>query len=180
MHSINNNKAFTLVELLVALVVLSLLIVSAMPSYNHFKSRREINLKAWEIRRSLELARSLAMSQQEIIKVCIVDDLYKCIKEQGNKLTVFRDTDNNSQWSFDEDLYRDITLGGLQVMLSVSAGRRYIRFKGNGESRESGNLFLCSVGLPDFGRRVVVFHSGRVRLSRNLSDDDRKKITTLC
>jgi prepilin-type N-terminal cleavage/methylation domain-containing protein len=62
---INRKKlsGFTLVELLVTLMIFSSLSLLVVPSYFGYQSRQAISLKAWEIKRALELARSIAASE---------------------------------------------------------------------------------------------------------------------
>jgi len=170
MGVLKNTQGYTLVELLVSLAVFACLLSLVLPSYSGYKSRRAVSLKAWEIKRSLEFARSLAVTQNKLLKVCSATAGYQCVKRFGARLLVFYDQNGDHQWSQGEPLYRDTELGKFDIKLSASR-RAYIRFKGSGESLESGNFLVCLVGAEDFGRQVIVFRSGRIRLSKD-SDKD--------
>jgi len=161
---------FTFVELLVSLIVLSLLSALAFPSYSGYKARRSVSLKAWEIKRSLELGRSIAVTQNTQIKVCTATVWHQCVKRFGERLLVFEDLNGDRRWTDNESLYKDVTLGDFAVKLSAS-GRAYVRFKGSGESLESGNFLVCSARAEDFGRQVIIFRTGRIRLSKDRDQD---------
>ncbi len=170
MQSLKNNLGYTLTELLVGLVIMSLLIGVLMPSYTGFKARRAIGIKAWDIKRSLELARSIAVTQHIQTKVCTTDADFHCVKSHGSRLLVFVDDDKDHRWTVGEPIYRDTEIGDFDIALSASQ-RAYIRFKGSGESMESGNFLICSEHAGDFGRQVIVFRTGRIRLSKDSNKD---------
>jgi len=165
-----NTLGYTLVELLVSLIIFSCLSALVLPSYSSYKSRRAVALKAWEIKRSLELGRSVAVTQNRQIKVCTATAQGRCVRRFGRRLLVFQDQDGNHQWTEGESLYRDTELGKFDIKLSASR-RAYIRFKGSGESLESGNFLVCFADTEDFGRQVIVFRSGRIRLSKDSNRD---------
>ena len=62
MNRVKKYTAFTLLELLVTLAIMSILVSLAAPSWSTLVAERKINFQVWELRRALELARSLAVS----------------------------------------------------------------------------------------------------------------------
>ncbi|MGB2218022.1 MAG: hypothetical protein ACPHZ8_06680, partial [Porticoccaceae bacterium] len=52
-----------------------------------------------------------------------------------------------------------------------ASGRSYVRFKASGEAMDSGNFLVCGKGGGDYGRKTIVFRSGRVRLSKDTDGD---------
>ena len=52
-----------------------------------------------------------------------------------------------------------------------ASGRSFIRFKPTGESMESGNIALCDREKTDFAKQVIIFHSGRIRISQGQDAD---------
>ncbi len=59
-----------------------------------------------------------------------------------------------------------------------------MRFKGSGEALDSGNFLVCSENQSvTYGRQTIIFHSGRIRLSRdsdNDGHDDRGGVNIRC
>ena len=183
MSLVKKYTAFTLLELLVTLAIMSILVSLAAPSWSKFVAERKINLQVWELRRSLELARSLAVSQHLVWKVCMAATSLACVKEQGQRLLVFRDANNDHRANRDEVIVRDIEVLGTNIKLSAS-GRSYIRFKPTGEAMDSGNFLVCSDNQTiAYGRQAIVFRSGRIRLSRDTDSDgydDRGGVKIRC
>lgn len=165
------SRGFTVIELLVTLAVLSVVLMLAVPAFSRFTQKRAIELRSWEIRSALQLGRQLAVSQQQVWKVCTLDSGMQCTKENGVEIAVFRDDNNNHQLDAGEQLEKQLPLTDMQITLSAS-GRSYVRFKKNGESMESGNFEVCASDQRfEFGRRVIIFRSGRIRLSQDSNGD---------
>jgi type IV fimbrial biogenesis protein FimT len=170
MNSRTISYGFTIVELMIVLLVFSCLSMVAVPSYVEYQERQVTSIKALEVKRMLEFARNIAITKNKEVKVCLVTSDYRCIKKNGNRLLLFHDQNTSHQWNESEEKYRDISIESLTLNLSVSGGRRYIRFKPSGESKESGNILVCDKKAgSDYGRQVIVFRSGQIRLSK---DDD--------
>lgn len=183
MNPVKKYTAFTLLELLVTLAIMSILVSLAAPSWSMLVAERKINFQVWELRRALELARSLAVSQHLVWKVCMAATSLACVKEQGQRLLVFLDANNDHRVNRDEVIVRDIEVSGTNIKLSAS-GRSYIRFKPTGDAMDSGNFLVCSDNQSiAYGRQAIVFRSGRIRLSRDTDDDgydDRGGVNIRC
>jgi len=172
---------FTLAELLVTLMIFSFLSLITIAFYSGFQSRQFVSLKAWEVKRSLELARSIAITQRKKIKLCMAID-YHCVAINGTQLLIFSDDNANHQWSQDERIYRNISLDGITIKLSAS-GRKFIRFKPTGESMESGNFLICDSDKSDYAKQVIVYLTGSIRFSKDINldgYDDKKGRSIIC
>jgi type IV fimbrial biogenesis protein FimT len=166
MNRFANSRAFTLIELIITLAIAAILLTIAVPSFNNFVQKRAVSQKTVQIRGALELARGLAVSQHQIWKVCAVNALNACVEKEGLRLLVFRDDNLDHSFTGGESLQKEVDISGVEVELSASFGVNYIRFSGSGEAMESGNYQICSQNQSfDYGRRAIVFRSGRVRLS---------------
>lgn len=177
-------NGFTLMELMVVLLVFSSLSMFVVPSFVKFQERQATSIKALEVQRILEFARNIAITKNKEVKVCLATSDYRCTQEKGIRLLVFHDQNINHQWNEAEQKYRDISIESLALKLSVSGGRRYIRFKQTGESKESGNILVCDKKKgSDYGRQVIVFRSGQIRISKdgNLDGyDDKSGHSIVC
>lgn len=170
-YNSNSDKGFTLAELLVSMTILAVLAALAVPSFNNLLNRQAISQQAWEVRRALELARGLAVAEQQVWKVCMADLNLQCVKQQGQRLLVFRDSNNDHLVNGQDKLQLNLQIQSRNIRLSAS-GRSYIRFKGSGEALDSGNFLFCGNDkTSQYGRQTIVFRSGRVRLSTDTDGD---------
>ena len=170
-YNSNSDKGFTLAELLVSMTILAVLAALAIPSFNNLLNRQAISQQAWEVRRALELARGLAVAEQQVWKVCMADLNLQCVKQQGQRLLVFRDSNNDHLVNGQDKLQLNLQIQSRNIRLSAS-GRSYIRFKGSGEALDSGNFLFCGNDKSSqYGRQTIVFRSGRVRLSTDTDGD---------
>ena len=170
MNSHRARRGLTLVELIVGLAIMAVLLGLASPSFKSFFDRQIIRHQVWELRRGLELARGLAVAQQQIWKVCMATDNHHCVKQGGQRLLVFQDNNSDHQVDATDNLQLDLHNASTIVTLSAS-GRSYVRFKASGEAMDSGNFLVCAKGGDDYGRKAIVYRSGRVRLSKDTDGD---------
>jgi len=166
------SRGFTVVELMVTLAIAAILLAVAVPSFTSFVQKRAISQKTVQVRNALDLARGLALSQRQVWTVCTVDASNSCVSSEGMRLLVFRDDNANNDFDSEEMLQQEIDINTIALQMSASFGVPYMRFARNGEALESGNLEVCSTNQTvDYGRQVIVFRSGRIRLSSD-SDGD--------
>lgn len=162
---------FSLIELLVCIGILSVLLTISLPSMTSITGHQRVAAQISEIRNALQLARSLAVMEGEIWKVCMLDAQQNCVKQNGESLAVFRDDNNDNQIDHTEKRLKTSSIEGVNIKLSAS-NRAYIRFKITGESMESGNFQVCASDSNVIkGRQVIIYRSGRIRLSKDTNQD---------
>lgn len=151
-------------------MIFSLLSTLVLPSNFAHQNRRAVSLKSWEIKRSLEQARSIAIAKYRRVKACPADENYACVLQLAKRFLVFEDVNADHRWSENEPLYQRTGINDFKIKLS-GAGRPFFRFKATGESMESGNVMICNPLKSDFARQVIVFRSGRIRFSIDKNTD---------
>ena len=158
-------QGFSLFEMLICISILSILLFISLPSMSSMTSNQRVSTQITQIRQALYLARSLAVTQGQIWKVCLVDVSNLCVKEGGKSLVVFRDDNNDHQLNSNETVKKTSETRGVKIKLSAS-NRAYMRFKITGESLESGNFQVCRMdSLKSHGGKVIIYRSGRIRVS---------------
>ena len=158
-------QGFSLFEMLICISILSILLFIPLPSMSSMTLNQRVSTQITQIRQALYLARSLAVTQGQIWKVCLMDVSNSCVKEGGKSLVVFRDDNNDHQLNSNETVKKTSEIRGVKIKLSAS-NRAYVRFKITGESLESGNFQVCRMdSLKSHGGKVIIYRSGRIRVS---------------
>jgi prepilin-type N-terminal cleavage/methylation domain-containing protein len=158
-------KGFSLVELMVALVVLGILASRAVPAFRNLVEDLRLHGAATGFERVIRHARREAVSRRSTARICPSADGDAC--QPG------------AHWEDGWISYLDI-LGGPDrdagdPLLRVFGPRRHLRVHFNGGSRISinslgrisrnGSMDFCGSGNRHPGLRLVMVHSGRLRLT---------------
>jgi type IV fimbrial biogenesis protein FimT len=165
---------FSLIEAMVALVVLALLTALAAPALTGLRQRQELRSLAESLWNSLVLARAEAMARQQRVTVCaqsLAGDCDATGPWQKGWL-VFVDANRNGQREADELLLQ--RQGALPAGVSLvgnTSVRRVLAYAEEGRSVTVSGAFLagtlswCRAGQPT-GWDVVVNAVGRPRLEQ--------------
>ena len=159
------NRGFTLVELLVTLVVVSILLSVGVPSFSSMITNNAVNADRDTLFNSLIYARTEAIKRGETISICKSSNLTTCDAsvEWGDGWIVFEDTNGNGALS-GETILR--VQEALKRNISVSFdGGNFVTFDGLGKaSATSGTFsFSHSSGNADYDRAVTLSATGRAR-----------------
>ena len=101
-------QGFSLFEMLICISILSILLFISLPSMSSMTSSQRVSTQITQIRQALYLARSLAVTQGQIWKVCLMDVSNSCVKEGGKSLVVFRDDNNDHRLNSNESVKKNI------------------------------------------------------------------------
>ena len=161
----------TLIELLVALTILSLLLTLAVPAYGRWMAEYRQRNQAQALAAALTLARSEAIKHGFRVNVCKSRDGRLCADDGGWTPGWLMHTDDNAngQVDDDEDVVRaepappdKITIVGNRPVAD------YVSYTSLGHARLSngalqmGTFTVCSSGLTAL--KVILANSGRVRI----------------
>ncbi|GAB4170579.1 MAG: hypothetical protein Kow0020_04920 [Wenzhouxiangellaceae bacterium] len=159
-------RGYTLIELMLALAVASLVVVLALPAMGSFLARQRIDAAANELVAHLNVARLAAVSRAHRVVLCPSTDGAQC--DQANRWErgwiVFHDPDGNLAPASDADLIR--IHGPVDGMDLDSAGRRFVRYQPDGTAGGSNlTIKLCDRTDPERARAVIVSNTGRPRVA---------------
>ncbi|GIU45858.1 type IV minor pilin protein FimT [Shewanella sairae] len=161
---LKKSAGFTVTELMVAMVVVTILISIATLSlksiYAHVRSDSNIRT----IQQSIQLARNYAIAYGLRVTVCPLQAQI-CTNNWQQKITVFTDSStSNTLDGVDQVIH---TLGPFSKNDFVTYNRAAIRFQPEGlASGTNGTLRYCPDAFDNkYSRSIIVSQSGRVRLS---------------
>lgn len=169
-------SGFSLVEIMIALAIVSILGLAALPDLQAMVNRNRIAGEVNHLLAHLHLARSEAIKQRARIVICQSPDAFTCERTAGweHGWIIFRDDNYNRQHDDGESLLR---VGqALSDTIKISTGlssrsRRTIVYQATGLAPGSTATFtFCSPGNPGMARAIILSNTGRPRLSRTRAD----------
>ncbi len=154
----------TLVEILVTMILLGILATVGAPSLGKFIVDIRVAGAASGFERILRHARSEAVSRGRTVRICASNDGWSCDPQRRweRGWISYVDLDGNGEREETEPL--------LQVRHRMK--RLEIRFNGGasvsvnalGRIGRNSSMDFCATGEPHPGRRLVMIHSGRLRV----------------
>ena len=156
---------FTLLELVITLVVLTILLLIAVPTFDHWQARQDMNASLHALHQDLLTARSHAIMLGAHVVACPGDVSSGCSGDSDWTIgwLVFQDIDGNRQAGPTEPLIRQ-SPPRERMKITSSGFRTSFRFYANGTAPGSnGSIWLCGRRGPQNAQRLVVSNVGRIR-----------------
>ena len=180
---------FTLVEMMIALVVLGVLATMAAPSMQTFIKEQRISGQANDLIGDLSIARSEAIRRAATVIVCKSTNPNNanptCNTVGTNWATgrvIFVDSDNDGAIDSGEVLRRSESLDGTgNTLISTGAASDSVSFTGSGlTTLGAGTEWkLCDSRGATYGRAIAISGTGRARVTtKGLDMNDNALVCT--
>lgn len=156
---------FTLLELVITLIVASILLLTAVASFESWHAKQRMSAAMHGLHQDLLAARSQAIMSGIHAVACPGSVVHGCATDSNwsQGWIVFQDLDGDRELDATEQLLRQSPLKKRLNIMS-SGHRRSFRFYPNGAAPGSnGSVWFCGSRGPDFGQRIVVSNTGRIR-----------------
>ncbi|WP_323847401.1 GspH/FimT family pseudopilin [Microbulbifer magnicolonia] len=168
-------RGFTLVELMFTIAILGVIASIAIPALNDFVARHRDKAAARQLLGSLNYARSMAVSRQQIVIVCGTSDGTSCsVSDQwtGGGL-IFADTDRDGELDPGETLLQRILPPPAESTLTFNGGIwKTLRYRPDGRLNTGANFEYCPpAGEPASGWVIVLNPTGRPYFGRDGDGD---------
>jgi len=160
-----HGTGFTVLELLVTLAIAAVLLVTGVPSFQHFTWRQHMRAAVGDLQNDLLAARSEAVYRNASVVACPGDPSVGCAdsSDWSGGWIVFVDLDEDRQHQPDETLLRRGQVFE-PVAIASSTNRTRIRFFPDGSAPGSnGTIAFCGRGGPALARKLVISNIGRIR-----------------
>jgi len=166
-------RAFTLIELIFVIAVLSITLSMAIPLTNAFVQNEAKEASRQSILSALRFARATAINSTELTTVCSLNPSGKCRAEWAETLSVFHDTNSNGIREPGERLVRTIKIDLSQWSQKNRPGTRsHFQWNSLGLSNGTpGSMEFCHPSSAKNRFAVVISFSGRIRTSLDFDGD---------
>ncbi len=160
-------NGFTLLELLLALLLLSMLLGVSLPSFQNLveQSRGDVVLR--KLAGAVQLARSTAITRNSYATLCRSRDGVECGGQWQDGVIVFSDRNGDRIINQDDELVRFISFpdSGGSIKWRAFQNRQYLQITSQGFTRyQNGNFTYCAHNKnPEFARQLIINRSARMR-----------------
>lgn len=165
------SNGFTLLELLIAALIASILLTVALPCLGYFKHSSERSAITSDIRRSLAYSRENAITRNTYTTICGLNESGECSRNNIQSLAVFVDKDKDGLLTEkDETLaIRELNHSG-NLTLRASLRKSSITFDRHGAALAAGSFIYCKPDFPEFAARITVSMTGRSYVAKKNSN----------
>lgn len=158
-------KGFTIIELMMALVVLGVLLTIAVPSFLQLLRSTRLTRQINDLVADISLARSEAGARRTNVSICIATAANTCAtggSDWSGQRIIFTDPNANGTVDTGEAVIRATPAldGGSVLTAAGFSSTRYVTFRPFGAATSAGTFTLCIPGDAN-GRSLSLAVTGR-------------------
>ncbi|SDS30012.1 type IV fimbrial biogenesis protein FimT [Halopseudomonas sabulinigri] len=159
-------KGFTLVELLTALALVTILLSIGLPAFGRLIDNQRMDVGKEQLARSIQQTREEAVRRNEAVTMAPVDG------DWNAGWRIFIDRNSNTLFDQGDQLLGQDMAASVHHIHGSGALARYLRYNALGESELvnggflAGTLRLCPHQQGDDARLLIINRVGRLRLDR--------------
>lgn len=182
-------SGFTMIELLMALVILAILLATAGPAFHRYLAETRARSAMAHMQTLFAYARFEAVHAGEKMTLCALDPDGRCARDWGpaHTVAVFRDDNGNRRLDGDEPLKRSVRwpIKNGRLFWRASLAASHLTFDSGGATWQNGTLVYCPENRDArHARALVISQTGRSYLTRDRDGDgireDRKGVNLDC
>lgn len=155
-----NHYGFNLLELLIALSIISILVVIMLPSFSKFYQKSQANALSSQLLRAIQLSRSVAVTQQAKTIMCGSLDQKTCSSDWRKGYIILNE--NGVVFKF-QGIVKNSVLHWRAFPFYLKA----LEFLSSGlPNFQNGTFWYCMSGSKNPFWAIMLSQSGRARLVR--------------
>jgi len=162
----HHQRGLTLLELLIALMILALLLGLGVPTFSDLLAENRARAAMGQMRALFAFARQQALTTGQRTTLCAVRRDGRCQRDwmADHDIVVFVDANGDRRLDASERLLRRIAWPVTRAELSwrASLGRPQLTFEASGATWQNGTLFYCPANDDArHARALVISQTGR-------------------
>lgn len=172
----NRIQAFTLIELLISITIVSLIATTVLPNLSTFLINVRVNNKISELQRLLLATRNNAVNKNETVTICPLSSSNICENSWKNTISIFIDINNNGIYEpgKNEELIfvKEAMMNNDTLLFSYSR----ISYQSTGilNGIFNGTFKYCPKDHDELSRGIIISSTtGRIYTSVDTNNDGR-------
>lgn len=166
------NKGFSLIELIVAMSIVSIIITISFPSYKSSNISNRLSGETNQLTNILSFARNEALRRNNFVSICASTNNTSCNSKDFNNGAIVFTNETKSTTINSANILRKIgkwqgTDSG-QMNLDDSESSM-LTFNGAGAPISKGNILICSKGYNSYN--VNINNIGGINIIKNVGDN---------
>lgn len=168
------SKAFSLVELIIFIAILSISIMLATPALSDFTTKNRITTKVNTLARAIRMARETAVTMNKVVTLCRSADQQTCTGQWHEGMILF--IDKNGDHLFNESDHfiakYEAFPKGDEIFWRAFRNKQYLQMSPIGFTRfQNGTFTYCPKEGLEYARGIIVNAQGRLRFTSDKDGD---------
>lgn len=172
LHLTKQRAGFTLLELIFTLAIIAVLGFTVSSAAASFIYSNKVAVAVNTIAADMAYARSEAVTRDQNVELCKTQNGTECVrsKQWESGWMIFVDENQNRKREPLEPVLRyQPKIDSINITYRGSGSSNYIRFRADGASGVNGTFVFCSDSAGLYKRALILFRTGRLRLSKTRS-----------
>lgn len=168
-------QGITLIELILALAIVSILLGSGLPSLNSFIEKSRIVSQVNYLHSILQQGKSVAVTDRKFVTLCPSDDGKTCSKDWSDGYILFLDKNRDRKLDLDETLLSQHSIEHEEISLRWAAFgiKSSLQWHQTGiTNHQNGYFEFCYKDRPKLSRALILSKSGRIRHSTDTNGNE--------
>ncbi len=175
----DRSTGLSLLELLIALLLLSLLLAASLPGFNTLMQQTQSAVMLRKLASAIQLAKSSAITNRQLVTLCRSADGSVCGGKWREGVILFIDINGDGKVNTDDKLLRHVTFPNASGELSFRAfqNKQYLQLTSLGFTRnQNGNFTYCpDNGQASLASQLILNRTARLRYAADTNGDGLKE-----
>ena len=164
------DRAFTLIELVITLLILATVVMLVIPIARDFIERNRLTSTVYQLLAALNLGKISAIHSGKVVTLCKSRDGKQCLGDWSDGQILFIDEHANGMVDANDDIIRvwQSIKSGIKLDWRGFYSNTYIQMDPSGIGQTmNGNFLLCPASKNDsLAQTIIISRSGRARVSQ--------------
>ena len=166
-------NGFTLIELIMAVAILAILTILALPYFHEIMAKQETIKTSNKLISSIQLAKSQASLHHSNVVICPSQDKLNCqVNHWNSGFIIFLDSNKNRQVDANEQIIlaesTDLKYGNLNWRGTLSIPSLTFQAANGLPIGSNGSFYYCSTAQQP-AYKIILSHMGNVRIEKPLT-----------